>query len=199
MDPPQKLGTAMTAPTQPSSANPDSDRGELGSPSPTARQPQARFRAERGHRRRATVRSKSAGLRTHALVGLGAATFMLVSKFGFDDLLGTTSVSIDPTRVAAQIVSGIGLLGAGLIFVRRDVVRGLTTASSVWLARGHRHGSRSRTDPHRTRGHSPALRHRVHPAFPGRGSSPPRCGSWTPTTKALCARSSPSPPGPDGS
>lgn len=79
-------------------------------------------------------RSKSAGLRTHALVGLGAATFMLVSKFGFDDLLGTTSVSIDPTRVAAQIVSGIGFLGAGLIFVRRDVVRGLTTASSVWLA-----------------------------------------------------------------
>ena len=69
-------------------------------------------------------RSKSAGLRTHALVGLGAATFMLVSKFGFDDLLGTTSVSIDPTRVAAQIVSGIGFLGAGLIFVRRDVVRG---------------------------------------------------------------------------
>lgn len=58
---------------------------------------------------------------------------MLVSKFGFDDLLGTTSVSIDPTRVAAQIVSGIGFLGAGLIFVRRDVVRGLTTASSVWL------------------------------------------------------------------
>jgi putative Mg2+ transporter-C (MgtC) family protein len=78
--------------------------------------------------------SKSAGLRTHALVGLGAATFMLVSKFGFQDLLGTTSVSIDPTRVAAQIVSGIGFLGAGLIFVRRDVVRGLTTASSVWLA-----------------------------------------------------------------
>ncbi len=68
------------------------------------------------------------------MVGLGAATFMLVSKFGFDDLLGTTSVSIDPTRVAAQIVSGIGFLGAGLIFVRRDVVRGLTTASSVWLA-----------------------------------------------------------------
>lgn len=59
---------------------------------------------------------------------------MLVSKFGFDDLLGTTIVSIDPTRVAAQIVSGIGFLGAGLIFVRRDVVRGLTTASSVWLA-----------------------------------------------------------------
>lgn len=59
---------------------------------------------------------------------------MLVSKFGFDNLLGTTSVSIDPTRVAAQIFSGIGLLGAGLIFVRRDVVRGLTTASSVWLA-----------------------------------------------------------------
>lgn len=79
-------------------------------------------------------RAKNAGVRTHALVALGSATFMLVSKFGFDDLVGTTSVSIDPTRVAAQIVSGIGFLGGGLIFVRSDVVRGLTTASSVWLA-----------------------------------------------------------------
>jgi putative Mg2+ transporter-C (MgtC) family protein len=79
-------------------------------------------------------RSKDAGMRTHALVALGAATFMLVSKFGFNDLIGEPSVSIDPTRVAAQIVSGIGFLGGGLIFVRSHAVRGLTTASSVWLA-----------------------------------------------------------------
>ena len=78
------------------------------------------------------VRRKSAGLRTHALVGLGAALFVLVSKYGFLDVVGQ-SVAFDPSRVAAQIVSGIGFLGAGLIFVRRDAVRGLTTAAVVWL------------------------------------------------------------------
>ena len=75
---------------------------------------------------------KSAGLRTHTLVGLGAALFMLVSKYGFFDVLGP-NVVLDPSRVAAQIVSGIGFIGAGLIFVRRDSVRGLTTAAGVWL------------------------------------------------------------------
>lgn len=77
---------------------------------------------------------KSAGLRTHVLVGLGAALFMLVSKYGFADMLGLRGVALDPSRVAAQIVSGIGFIGGGLIFVRRDAVRGLTTAASVWLA-----------------------------------------------------------------
>src|SRR5690606_29001315 len=57
---------------------------------------------------------------------------MLVSKHGFHDVLGT-HVELDPSRVAAQIVSGIGFIGAGLIFVRRDAVRGLTTAAAVWL------------------------------------------------------------------
>jgi len=79
------------------------------------------------------VRQKSAGLRTHSLVGIGAALFMLVSKYGFSDVLVPKEVVVDPSRVAAQIVSGIGFLGAGLIFVRRDSVRGLTTAASVWL------------------------------------------------------------------
>lgn len=78
--------------------------------------------------------AKSAGLRTHTLVGAGSAVFMLVSKYGFADLLGQDNVSIDPSRVAAQIVSGIGFLGAGLIFVRQDAVRGLTTAATIWLA-----------------------------------------------------------------
>jgi putative Mg2+ transporter-C (MgtC) family protein len=79
------------------------------------------------------VRAKSAGLRTHALVGTGAALFMLVSKFGFDDLATHADVSLDPSRVAAQVVSGIGFIGGGLIFVRSDAVRGLTTAATVWL------------------------------------------------------------------
>lgn len=78
--------------------------------------------------------AKSAGLRTHVLVGVGAAVFMVISKYGFADLLTTEHVALDPSRIAAQIVSGIGFIGAGLIFVRQDVVRGLTTAATIWLA-----------------------------------------------------------------
>ena len=78
--------------------------------------------------------AKSAGLRTHTLVGVGSAGYMLISKYGFSDLLGTEHVALDPSRVAAQIVSGIGFIGGGLIFVRRDAVRGLTTAATVWVA-----------------------------------------------------------------
>jgi putative Mg2+ transporter-C (MgtC) family protein len=81
------------------------------------------------------VRQKSAGLRTHTVVGLAAALMMQVSKFGFTDVLGD-HVSFDPSRVAAQIVSGIGFIGGGLIFVRRDAVRGLTTAAAIWLTAG---------------------------------------------------------------
>ncbi|WP_396794559.1 MgtC/SapB family protein [Microbispora sp. H13382] len=81
------------------------------------------------------IRQKSAGLRTHTLVGFGAALFMLVSKYGFADVLGE-NVQLDPSRVAAQIVSGIGFIGGGLIFVRRDAVKGLTTAAAVWLTAG---------------------------------------------------------------
>jgi putative Mg2+ transporter-C (MgtC) family protein len=79
------------------------------------------------------IRQKNAGLRTHALVGLGAALFMLVSKYGFSDVIETQRIVLDPSRMAAQVVSGIGFIGAGLIFVRRDSVRGLTTAASVWV------------------------------------------------------------------
>jgi putative Mg2+ transporter-C (MgtC) family protein len=78
------------------------------------------------------IRQKSAGLRTHTLVGFAAALITLVSKYGFTDILGG-HVTLDPSRVAAQIVSGIGFIGGGLIFVRRDAVRGLTTAAVVWL------------------------------------------------------------------
>jgi putative Mg2+ transporter-C (MgtC) family protein len=78
-------------------------------------------------------RQKSAGLRTYTLVGVSAALFMLISKYGFMDVLATNRIVLDPSRVAAQIVSGIGFIGGGVIFMRRDVVRGLTTAASVWL------------------------------------------------------------------
>jgi putative Mg2+ transporter-C (MgtC) family protein len=76
---------------------------------------------------------KSAGLRTHTLVGVGAALLMLVSKYGFGNVVVTNQIVLDPSRVAAQIVSGIGFIGGGLIFVQRDMVRGLTTAAAVWL------------------------------------------------------------------
>jgi putative Mg2+ transporter-C (MgtC) family protein len=78
------------------------------------------------------MRQKSAGMRTHTLVGLGAGLFMLISKYGFHDVIGP-GIVVDPSRVAAQIATGIGFIGAGLIFIRRDAVRGLTTAAAIWV------------------------------------------------------------------
>jgi putative Mg2+ transporter-C (MgtC) family protein len=79
------------------------------------------------------LRQRSAGLRTNTLVGLAAALIMLVSKYGFGDVIGN-GVVLDPSRIAAQIVSGIGFIGGGLIFVRQDAVRGLTTAAVIWIS-----------------------------------------------------------------
>ena len=79
------------------------------------------------------IRQKSAGLRTYTLVGFSSALIMLVSKYGFTNILDTGRIVLDPSRVAAQIVTGIGFIGGGVIFVRKDIVRGLTTASTVWL------------------------------------------------------------------
>jgi putative Mg2+ transporter-C (MgtC) family protein len=79
------------------------------------------------------IRQKSAGLRTYTLVGLASALIMLVSKYGFTDLLAQGRVVLDPSRMAAQIVSGIGFIGGGVIFVRKDLVRGLTTATTIWV------------------------------------------------------------------
>ena len=76
-----------------------------------------------------TYRAKTAGIRTHFLVALGSALFMIVSRYGFE---GTG----DPSRVAAQIVSGIGFLGAGTIIMQKHVVHGLTTAAGMWVAAG---------------------------------------------------------------
>ncbi|MFC5262453.1 MgtC/SapB family protein [Kribbella qitaiheensis] len=79
------------------------------------------------------IRQKSAGVRTHTLVGTGAAVFTLISAFGFPSVLFGTDVNVDPSRIAAQIVSGVGFLGAGVIFMHRDMVRGLTTAATIWM------------------------------------------------------------------
>lgn len=74
----------------------------------------------------------AAGLRTHALVGMSSCLLMIVSAYGFADVLGTPGVGLDPSRIAAQIVTGIGFLGAGTIIAHGDSVRGLTTAASIW-------------------------------------------------------------------
>lgn len=74
-----------------------------------------------------------AGLRTHMLVCLGAALVMIVSAYGFNDIISAYRIVLDPSRVAAQVVSGIGFLGAGtILFLRQQVIRGLTTAASLW-------------------------------------------------------------------
>lgn len=77
-------------------------------------------------------RAKDAGFRTHFLVALGSALFMIVSQFGFSDVVGTTGYRLDPSRVAAQVVSGIGFIGAGTIIFQKHVLKGLTTAAGIW-------------------------------------------------------------------
>lgn len=79
-----------------------------------------------------TIQGKSAGLRTQTIVGTSSALIMLVSKYGFSDVLSAGTNVLDPSRVAAQVVSGIGFLGAGIIITRRGAVHGLTTAAAVW-------------------------------------------------------------------
>ena len=74
------------------------------------------------------LRAKEAGIRTHFLVGLGSALFMVISQFGFVD-----AERYDAARVAAQVVSGMGFLGAGLIIFHKNSVRGLTTAAGIWV------------------------------------------------------------------
>ncbi len=77
-------------------------------------------------------RAKEAGLRTHFLVAMGSALFMIVSQYGFNAVLGT-SITLDPSRVAAQVVSGIGFIGAGTIIFQKHVIKGLTTAAGLWV------------------------------------------------------------------
>jgi putative Mg2+ transporter-C (MgtC) family protein len=79
--------------------------------------------------------SWAAGLRTHMLVCVGSTLIMIVSAYGFQEVI-REGVVLDPSRMAAQVVSGIGFLGAGAILARGEVVRGLTTAASVWAVAG---------------------------------------------------------------
>jgi putative Mg2+ transporter-C (MgtC) family protein len=82
------------------------------------------------------LRDREAGLRTHLLVSVGSALFTIVSAYGFREFLtsGASVVRADPTRIAAQIVTGIGFLGAGAIIRQGLSVRGLTTAATLWVA-----------------------------------------------------------------
>ena len=81
-------------------------------------------------------REKEAGFRTHFLVSLGSALMMIVSQYGFSEILTHDGVSLDPSRIAAQVVSGIGFIGAGTIIFNHQIVRGLTTAASLWATAG---------------------------------------------------------------
>ena len=81
-------------------------------------------------------RAKEAGYRTHFLVALGSALMMIVSQYGFDEVLKEDLVRLDPSRLAAQVVSGIGFIGAGTIILQKQIVRGLTTAAGIWSTSG---------------------------------------------------------------
>ena len=79
---------------------------------------------------------KAAGMRTHAVVAMASALMMLISKYGFFDIIAHSNVTLDPSRIAAGVVTAIGFLGAGVIFVRKVNVTGLTTAAGIWATVG---------------------------------------------------------------
>ncbi|MDD9272270.1 MgtC/SapB family protein [Paenibacillus sp. GCM10023248] len=82
------------------------------------------------------VSSHAAGLRTHILVCVGSALVMLLSMYGFSAFVNEVNVRIDPSRLAAQVISGIGFLGAGTIIFNGRSITGLTTAASLWVVAG---------------------------------------------------------------
>jgi putative Mg2+ transporter-C (MgtC) family protein len=77
--------------------------------------------------------AKEAGIRTHLLVAVGSCLFMILSAYGFDAFLAKDHVSFDPSRIASQVVTGIGFIGAGTIIFQKQMVRGLTTAAGLWV------------------------------------------------------------------
>lgn len=79
---------------------------------------------------------KTAGIRTHTIVALASAAMMIISKYGFQDILALDHIGLDPSRVAAGVVTAIGFLGAGVIFTRNFSVSGLTTAAGIWATVG---------------------------------------------------------------
>lgn len=83
-----------------------------------------------------TRKQKEAGTRTHVIVAVGAAMMMIISKYGFFDVIVVDYVQVDPSKIAAQVVTGVGFLGAGVIFFKNDSIKGLTTAAGVWATAG---------------------------------------------------------------
>lgn len=81
-------------------------------------------------------RQKSAGLRTHIMVAVASSLMMLVSKYGFFDVIGIDGLDADVSRIAAGVVSAIGFIGGGVIFIKRDNLVGLTTAAGLWATVG---------------------------------------------------------------
>lgn len=82
-------------------------------------------------------RMKMAGIRTHLIVAIGASLMMIVSKYGFNDMLSMAGIGLDPSRIAAGVVTSIGFLGAGVIFIRnKQNVSGITTAAGLWATMG---------------------------------------------------------------
>lgn len=82
------------------------------------------------------IKLKDAGIKTHFIVAVGSALVMIISKYGFQDLVGLINISIDPTRIASQVISGVGFIGAGLIFIKEKSIVGLTTAAGIWATAG---------------------------------------------------------------
>ena len=78
------------------------------------------------------TRLKTAGIRTHIIVSLGSALMMIISKYGFGDVLQSGNIGLDPSRIAAGIVTAVGFIGAGVIFVRNQTISGVTTAAGIW-------------------------------------------------------------------
>ena len=81
-------------------------------------------------------RQKDAGIRTHMIVALGSALIMIVSKYGFMDIMHIEGIRADASRIASNVVTGVGFLGAGVIFVRDVSIKGLTTAAGIWATAG---------------------------------------------------------------
>lgn len=81
-------------------------------------------------------RGKGAGVRTHIIVAMASALMMIISKYGFSDMMLTGDAKFDGSRIASQIVTGVGFLGAGMIFVKGHAIQGLTTAAGVWATAG---------------------------------------------------------------
>ncbi len=83
-----------------------------------------------------TRRRKEAGIRTHVIVAIGATLMMIVSKYGFYDVITTDGINVDVSRIAANVITGISFLGAGVIFVKNISIKGLTTAAGLWTTAG---------------------------------------------------------------